>query len=153
MKTLSLLGLTALLASFSLAFAQDAVLAEKKFDLDKLQGTYKIVKGEKDGKPVPQDRFEGAIVSFGEKKVWGHDRDRKEFFGATFVIDTSRKPCTIEMVSTSPKKGEKASGIIEMDGDTVRICYALPGGKEPLLFKTSDKQHLFVLKRTKVSNR
>ena len=34
------------------------------------------------------------------------------------------------------------------EGDTVKICYALPGGETPTEFSTKEKQHCFVLKRT-----
>jgi hypothetical protein len=51
------------------------------------------------------------------------------------------------MTSTAPTKGEKTAGVIEAEGDMLRICYALPGGQTPTEFKTTDKQQCFVLKR------
>jgi len=51
------------------------------------------------------------------------------------------------MTTTAPKKGETTSGIIERDGDSVKICYALPGGKTPTEFKAAENQQYFVLKR------
>jgi hypothetical protein len=52
------------------------------------------------------------------------------------------------MVSTSPKAGEKSQGVVEVDGDTVKICYNLPGGKPPASFKAGEKQHCFELRRS-----
>ena len=52
------------------------------------------------------------------------------------------------MTSTAPKAGEKAAGVIEVDGDVVKLAYNLPGGEAPTDFKTGEKQHLFVLKKT-----
>jgi uncharacterized protein (TIGR03067 family) len=148
MKPIRTLALAGLLVAFPCALAADKAPAQK-FDSSKLHGRYTIVKGEKDGKPVPKDHFEGAVVVFTDKKVYGHDKQKKEFFGATYTIDSSRKPWSIEMTSTSPKEGQKASGIIEVRGDTVRICYALPGGMTPTRFSTGEKQHCFELKRVK----
>jgi uncharacterized protein (TIGR03067 family) len=122
---------------------------DKKSDSSKLIGTYTIVKGERDGKSIPKEDFEKSVVVFGKEKIYGHDKDKKEFFGATYTLDTTAKPWKISMVSTSPKKGEKAEGLIEMDGDDVKLCYALPGGKTPTSFKAGEKQQFFVLKRTK----
>jgi len=53
------------------------------------------------------------------------------------------------MTNTSPNTAEvKSAGIVEVNGDTVRLCYNLPGGDIPTDFKTKDRQHCFVLKRT-----
>jgi len=134
------------------ALAQDRKADAKrggKFDTAKLKGTYTIVKGERHGKALPESDFKGSVVTFTEDKIYGTDRDKKEFFGATYKLDASRTPVVIHMTSTSPKKGEKADGVIEQDGDTVRICYALPGGMAPTSFKAEEKQQYFVLKRTK----
>ena len=53
-----------------------------------LDGTYKIVSGEKDGKPEPKDRIEGAVVVINGNKITGTDRDKKEFFACSFKITT-----------------------------------------------------------------
>ena len=74
-------------------------------------------------------------------------RHTKEFYSATYKLDTSTKPWSIKMVGITPKAGEKADGIVEMDGDTLKICYALPGGETPKGFTTKDKQNCFVLKK------
>ena len=39
--------------------------------------------------------------------------------------------------------------VIELKGQTLKVCYALPGGKTPTGFKTGEKQHLIVLERVK----
>jgi len=142
-----------LVAFAALLLALPAATADDKADSGKLHGTYTIVSGQRDGKEVAKSHFEKSVITFEKGKVYGHDKDKKEFFGATYTLDTSSKPWKISMTSTSPKKGEKADGVIEADGDTVRICYALPGGKTPTTFKAGEKQHCFTLKRTKKSQK
>ena len=44
---------------------------------------------------------------------------------------------------------EIARGLIQKDGDTVRLIYALPTGEVPAGFKTKEKQLLFVMKKVK----
>jgi len=122
---------------------------DKKDDVSKLYGTYTVASGKRDGKDLPKSDFEKSVVRIEEGKITGHDKDKKEFFGATYTLDTGSKPWKISMVSTGPKKGEKAEGVIEADGDTVRIAYALPGGKAPTSFEAGEKQQSFVLKRAK----
>jgi len=149
MHKLRFIALAVLLAALP-ALAEDKDKGkEEKADTGKLVGSYTIVKGQGDGKDIPKEHFEKSLVVFAKDKITGHDKDKKEFFGATYTLDTSSKPWKIMMVSTSPKKGEKADGVIELDGDSLKICYALPGGKAPTGFKAGEKQHYFELKRLK----
>ena len=115
----------------------------------RLVGTYTIVAGERDDKALPKEDFAGSIVTITKDKILGTDKDRKEFFACTYTVDTSRKPWGIRMTSTAPKEGEKSQGVVSLDGDTVKICYNLPGGKAPTTFKAGEKQHYFELKRAK----
>lgn len=125
----------------------------------KLSGTYTIVSGEEEGKAVPNDRLDGSVVVFTETTIMGTDKAKKEFFAATYTLDTGKTPWVINMTSTAPAKDKKdtddkkaaeklsTTGLIKVDGDTVTIIYALPGGKSPTEFKTGDKQQLFVMKK------
>jgi uncharacterized protein (TIGR03067 family) len=122
-------------------------LADEKDSKSKLDGTYTVVSGHRDGKELPKADFEKSVVTFEQNKIFGHDRNKKEFFGAVFTIDTSSKPWKISMVSTGPKKGEKADGIIDVEGDNIRLAYALPGGKTPTTFTAGANQQSFTLKR------
>jgi uncharacterized protein (TIGR03067 family) len=111
-------------------------------------GAYTIVSGEKDGKPIPEERIKGSVVVFSGDKIVGTDKDKKEFFAATYTLDATKTPHVIRMKSTSPKEAE-AVGLIKGDEDmmTITIIYALPGGEAPKEFTTKEKQHLFVLKK------
>jgi uncharacterized protein (TIGR03067 family) len=129
----------AIFAVSGVAFAED-----KAVNLD---GTYTIESGERDGKAIPAEELKGAIVKFEGDKIVGTDKDKKQFFGCTFTIDRASKPMAIRMVSTKPVEGEKTAGVIEMTGDTIKICYALPGGAAPKDFKTAEKQQCFTLKK------
>jgi len=128
-----------------------ALLADegKKADALHLDGTYKIVSGEKDGKPEPKERIEGRVVVIKGNRITGTDREKKEFFACTFKIDTSKKPYAITMTSAAPKTNEVSRGIIEQDGDRVKLCYALPGTAPPTTFSTTKNQNCFVLQKTK----
>jgi uncharacterized protein (TIGR03067 family) len=132
----------------TLAQGQEKDKGEKK---DKgIQGRFTVVGGEKHGEKVPPERVKGSILLFTKNSIVGTDKDKKEFFGSDYTLDTSKTPWRISMTSTAPKKGEKAEGIIQWDGDTLKIAYALPGGETPKSFdKTKTKQHMFWLKRVK----
>ena len=112
----------------------------------KLDGTWTVVKGERAGKAIPEGEIKGSVVTIKGNLISGTDKDKKEFFAATFKLDASAKPCKIMMVSKAPKDGEKADGVVEVSGGTMRLAYALPGGTTPTEFKAGDKQQYFELK-------
>jgi len=112
-----------------------------------LAGGYTIVSGEKFGLKEPEDRIKGSTVRFTDDRVVVTDKDKKEVYGASYTLEPGDKACRIVMTSKlADKEGEVAHGLIEKNGDTVRLIYALPGGEEPTEFKTKDKQLMFELK-------
>jgi uncharacterized protein (TIGR03067 family) len=112
---------------------------------ESLVGGYTIVGGERDGKPLPEEKYKGSVVRFTKDEVIGTDKDTKQIFVAKYTLDTAKTPWVIKMTSTAPAQGE-ATGLVEKKGDTIRIIYNLPGGAAPDDFKTDAKQNLFVLK-------
>ena len=121
---------------------------DKKGDAGaKLAGAYTIVSGEESGKKLPDEHIKGAIVQFSNDEVIVTDRNKKQTYAAKYKLDTSKKPWHITMTATlAPQKGEMAKGLVEKEGGTLKLIYALPGGGEPTDFKTKDKQLMFVLK-------
>jgi uncharacterized protein (TIGR03067 family) len=144
--------------AFSVAFAALLVGAmqakvEEKKPTDKnapitLLGDYTIVAGENNGKKEPDERIVGTLVHITEDRILVEYRDHKSTpYIATYQLETSKKPWAITMTSLSaPSKGEVAMGLIEKDGDQVRLIYALPGGDMPTEFKTKGNQQMFVMK-------
>ncbi len=134
--------------SFTAALAVALPLAADDKGGNPLVGTYTVVKGERDGKPIDEGKFKGSVVTFTDKRIYGTDKDRKEFFSADYKLDRGTTPWTIHMESKSPRE-QKSDGVIAAEGDTLRVAYALPGGKAPSEFKAGENQHYFVLKRIK----
>jgi uncharacterized protein (TIGR03067 family) len=114
-----------------------------------LVGTYEVVSGERFGEPEPEARIKGTTVLFTDDRVVVTDGEKKEAYSATYQLNPKSKPCRITMKSKNPPDAEPASGLIEKDGDTVRLIYALPGGDEPTNFKTKQKQLMFKMKKAK----
>jgi hypothetical protein len=112
-------------------------------------GVYAIVAGEKYGEPDPIDQYRGWIVEFTENTILAQDREGRHMFACAYRIEPG-KPCRITMASTLPPRiGEIASGLIDKEGDTVRLIYALAGSARPSEFKTKEKQLMFTLKAVK----
>lgn len=149
------LSLAALLAAgAALAPAQEPKKKDKGAP-DSLIGGYTIVAGEKYGEKEDPDRLKGTTVRIAEDAIVVLDKDKKEVYAQTYRIDTTTKPWKITLRSKitpyTEKKGEEATavGLIEQDGDTVKLIYALPGGPAPTEFKTKEKQLMFVMKNEK----
>jgi uncharacterized protein (TIGR03067 family) len=136
------------LAALGLACAASAAdRAEKEAGPTELVGNYKIVGGEKEGKPEPKERLRGTRVRISRDVIIVTDTKDRKVYAATYTVDTRKKPWTIDMTSVAPKKGEVSLGLVEVHRDTVRIIYGLPKTARPTSFKTNEHQLLFVLKR------
>jgi uncharacterized protein (TIGR03067 family) len=145
------LGLVSLLNA--LAAAQQTESGTSKADKtctpESLVGRYVIVGGEKEGVKEPDERIKGTVVTFSKDMVVVADKDKKEIYSASYKLNATTNPCDITMTSrVESSGGEIARGLIQKEGDTVRLVYALPTGEVPAVFKTKEKQLMFVLKKT-----
>lgn len=149
MKTKCALGLAGALLMFAHLHAGDG--SGTKALADELVGDYTITAGEKNGKQTPSEEIKDVTVRIAKNAITTFDKDRKQLYAATYKLDASKKPWRITMTATiSPAKGDGtvSEGLIEKEGDTVRLIYALPKGKAPTEFKTGDQQQMFTLKRS-----
>lgn len=154
----------AVICGTPVSVAQDERMAKLE-----LKGGYTLVKGERDGAPIPAERIKGAIAKFTGDEVRVTDKDKKDLYIAKYKLDTSKEPWKIYMTTVAKKdldtgrtekprskegaEGDSVSttGLIKKEGDTIVLIYALPGGKAPTGFKTKegDKTLLFYLKNYK----
>ena len=111
-----------------------------------LAGRYSFVSGEKNGGEAPEESLKDSKVSITAKEIIATDRSNKRTYMATYTLDTSKKPWRISMESLVPTIGAKAEGLVAIEGDTLKIVYALPGSEAPREFRTKEGQHLWVLK-------
>jgi uncharacterized protein (TIGR03067 family) len=142
----------AFLTIWGLAALALTAFAEEKSQTagEQLVGKYTIVSGERFGQPEPPERIKDTTVFFTRDEIRVIDKDKKEVYVATYKLDATKKPWGITLTSTvAPVKGEVSKGLIEKDGDTLRLVYALPGAELPTGFKTKERQLLFVMKNLK----
>jgi uncharacterized protein (TIGR03067 family) len=149
LRFLLTLGAAALSSAAVFAFSDQGKAGDKNAAAQ-LAGNYSIVAGEREGQAESPEHIRGDTVTFTDSTVTVTDKDKKETYVAGYTIDSSQKPWVIVMTEKSgPTKGEKARGLIERRGNTVKLIYALPGGDMPTGFdKTKPKQLMFVLKHS-----
>jgi uncharacterized protein (TIGR03067 family) len=132
--------------SLSLCLLHNAASQEKKTDSDRIQGSWKIVKVDVEGKAPPAEFVEkGKFVFKGNKvSIYQGDAVMEE---ATFALDTTKKPPTIDLTATAgPGKGKVAYGIYRIEGDKLTLCI---GDKRPSEFKAQGEVGVLQLKRVK----
>jgi uncharacterized protein (TIGR03067 family) len=141
-----------LLALGVLLLAVPAIRSEdNKLDPAKLIGTWSYVSGEKNGEKVNEANLKGGSVIITKDKITlkGEQGD----FILKYKLNPAKSPCTIAMEITEGPAGQgsMAEGIIEVQGDKLRICYPAMGGETPKEFaaKKDSGLHYFVLKRKK----
>ena len=163
------LGLAAILTLGASAFAADDKKKPNPSGApEDLIGGYTIVAGEKYGEKEAAERIEGITVIIAKDGIVVRDKEKKEVYAQTYKIDTKSTPWKITLKSKiTPYDQEKgkdkdkdkedseqvAEGLIEKDGDTVKLIYALPGTPAPKEFKTTSKQLMFVLKNEKTEKK
>jgi uncharacterized protein (TIGR03067 family) len=121
---------------------------KEKKDTSKLIGAWTVSAEEKDGKQETAQGIQGKQVKITRDTITCTTKDGKTDMAASYEIDASRTPWTITMTGTEGEhKGKTVKGIVELQDDTLKICFAEPGGETPTSFKTKDQQCCKVLKR------
>jgi uncharacterized protein (TIGR03067 family) len=142
-----LIGLAVL--AISLTGAEDNPTIKK--DMAQLQGEWTMVSGERDGLPFPDElrksfkrsaKGDEATVTMGGQL----------FTKAKFTLDPAKKPKAIDYSVTGGNyTGQRQLGVYELDGDTLKLCFSLPGKERPTDFttKTGDGRTSTAWKREK----
>src|SRR4051812_46371650 len=105
-------------------------------DKAKLQGEWIMVSGSRGGAAFTDDLIKGS------KRVATNDETTvtiagQFFMTAKFTLDVSAKPKKIDYaLSAGPNAGKTQLGIYELDGATVKFCFAAPGLERPSDFTT-----------------
>lgn len=149
MKLFASLCAIALVALSAPAEEKKADAKKADFDASKLEGKWKMVSGQKFGEKVNEQSLAGEVtITKDTITIKGGD----ETHMMKYKLDPKASPVKIDMEGTEgPAKGFKSEGIIELKGDELKLCYAMPTEKRPTTFgtKKDDKNLYFVLKRAK----
>ena len=138
------------IAVLFLVGADDAKDAIKK-EMAQLEGEWSMVSAEANGLSLPKETVESGkrVAKDGETTI---TIGGQVYFKAKFTIDPTKKPKAIDYKMTEgPTKGKTHLGIYELDGDTVKFCFAAPEKDRPTDFtaKEGSQRTLSVWKRDK----
>jgi uncharacterized protein (TIGR03067 family) len=99
-----------------------------------LQGTWLLVRGQRDGKQLSEDALgQTKSCTFAGNTFTQGTGDNTE--RGQFKTNWSARPRTIDFTFIDgPRQGQKLLGIYELSGDTFRVCWSLAGKTRPMDF-------------------
>ena len=109
-----------------------------------LDGIWLPVAMEFAGQPFPEEARRGIVLEIAGESYTvtvGKEVDK-----GTVKVDAAATPAAIDIVEVvGPNKGKTILGIVEVEKDTLRVCYDLSGKDRPTEFKTAEgTQHFLV---------
>jgi uncharacterized protein (TIGR03067 family) len=117
--------------------------------LKKIQGTWKFVSQEMDGKPVPKEELATQTITFAGDK-WTVRRDGKVIQAGTHHFDPAKKPGQVDAAVTEGEdKDSTMLGIFEMKGDSFHVCFDSKGKNRPTDFTSKAGRMTAVVERQK----
>jgi uncharacterized protein (TIGR03067 family) len=120
-------------------------------DLAKLQGEWVVVSLEHRGHVAAPADFEGQTSVY-EKNRWTWKVGDKVMRRGIITLNSTRTPKAINTWdSDGPHEDETVPGIYQLDGATLKLCFAMPGEKRPTEFtsRSGTGSILVVYKRKK----
>jgi uncharacterized protein (TIGR03067 family) len=97
-------------------------------DLEKLAGVWICVSATNDGKPVAEETVKQLRLTMTQEGGYKTERGDHVLFDNRCKIDPAKTPKQIDLIGTEGEnKGKAAQGIYALDGDTLTICYTMPG--------------------------
>ena len=104
-------------------------------DLKKFAGKWVPVEVTMNGEPVEKDKLDGVLMTMDGNKYTSKIGEKTD--AGTFSVDETKTPAAMDVVRLK-SDGETATipAICELQGDTLRICYALGTTARPTGFKS-----------------
>jgi RNA polymerase sigma factor (sigma-70 family) len=125
-----------------------------KSDLEKLQGSWRVVSSQVGEEKVSEDEVARRKVTIkGDKLIYDYGNEQKEKQEGTIKTDPKTK--AFDWTWAFPEKGATMLGIYELKGDDLKICFGNDGLGRPKQFVIGkeDVVWLLVLKRDKAEQK
>jgi uncharacterized protein (TIGR03067 family) len=120
---------------------------------DELQGKWKLMEVEKDGKShkVKGQTTEYFEMIFKGNKVTARFKEGTPEQEGTYKFLADTKPKAIDFTpTTGDEKGKTVQGIYEIKGNKLKLCVAVPGTKRPMKFESKGEEIVvYLLERVK----
>ena len=125
--------------------------ARKATDKEKLQGTWRIVASEYEGKKTPMEELKKYELLIKGNRITEFNAG-KATSETVYQLDPTKKPKGIGLdFGLGPCVSVRLEGIYVLEGDTFKMCVSFQPGKRPTKFTTNPESRtgLVILKRVK----
>ena len=119
--------------------------------MSRATGTWSCASATINGKILPDSSVKKLHLTMTATR-YKTERNDEVLFDSTYQLDTTKVPARINMVGTEGDLiGKEAQGIIAVEGDTLKVCYTMPGKPRPAIFAsaTNSEAYLIIWKREK----
>jgi uncharacterized protein (TIGR03067 family) len=110
-----------------------------------LPGTWRCTSATIDGNPLAAEKAAALRLTLTDHRlttVLGE----QVLFDSTYTVDATQQPATIDMLGTEGEsQGKPGLGIYRLDGDTLTLCYCLPGNPRPAAFESPPKCGIYLV--------
>ena len=114
-------------------------------DVADLQGVWKAVKVEFDGKEQKPEDIAGVRITFSGRSFALSERGTEDLH-ADFSIGADKNPRYIDVeIKTGINKGKQSLGIYEIRGKTLTLCFRRPMADRPTGFVSKNEATLMLL--------
>jgi apolipoprotein D and lipocalin family protein len=123
--------------------------SKPKFEASQILGTWVYVSGEKNGVDLNEKHFQGQEVIINKEAIRLKSSEFTFVISYEFTENTQPQAVKLTITESPFGSGQKTNGIIELNKNTLKLCYPPMGGDSPTKFdgKAGSDQHYFVLKR------
>jgi uncharacterized protein (TIGR03067 family) len=105
--------------------------------LESMEGGWVCSSATINGKEVPEATVKLLRLTL-TKDRYKTEKGDEILFDSTYTLDAAKNPKRINIVGTEGElKGKEAQGIYSLDGDTLKICYTMPGKSRPTAFESA----------------
>lgn len=128
---------TIFVLAVGLLIAADAKDGAVKKDLEDLQGTWRLVSAERDGKKLSEEEVKKTKITFeGDAFVFPDASGIGTSPKGIIKVDPSKNPKWMDSKATTDTKRTISLGIYEIAGDDYKVCFAPPGKDRPKQFSS-----------------
>jgi len=111
---------------------------------EQLQGVWQAISAVISGDAIPEDAV-GTIHLTLTATQFTTRRGGETLFDSSYTSDATTSTMQIEMLGIGDFKGKPALGIFALDGDTLQLCYKMPGYPRPSGFASAPGSGAFLI--------
>jgi uncharacterized protein (TIGR03067 family) len=106
-----------------------------------------------DGRPLAEETVKQLRLTLTAER-YKSERGEAVLFDSTYTVDATKLPAQIEMIGTEGElKGKPALGIFKLDGETLTLCYVMPGKERPTKFESVPQSGAFLVVYRRTQNK